>query len=85
MQPAAAVCSFWGLFRIFGVFSTWLLLTQLSSKGGLNGLFSVFFWSVVDLSWRCSKSLTSVGNYFLTFLWRSLVLEALFSPTSGGS
>ena len=43
MQPAAAVCSFWGIFRIFGMFSTWLLLTQLSGKDGLNGLFSVFF------------------------------------------
>ena len=29
MQPAAAVCSFWGLFRIFLVFSTWLLLNFL--------------------------------------------------------
>jgi len=53
MPPAAAVCSFGVFFAFFGVLSTWLLLTQLSSKGGLNGLFSVFFfWLVVDLSWE---------------------------------
>ena len=71
MPPAAAVCSFGVFFAFFGVFSTWLLLTQLSSKGGLNGLFSVFF-------------LIGGGSLMVGVPSHSLVLETIFSLSCGG-
>jgi len=72
MPPAAAVCSFGVFFAFFGVLSTWLLLTQLSSKGGLNGLFSVFFF------------LVGGGSLVGGVPSHSLVLETIFSLSCGG-